>query len=382
MTNQDTTTAAADVAPGPDYAARRDALAAALPAAGCDVLVVTHPVHVLWLTGFAGSNGAVLVDAREGAERAIISTDGRYTVQVAAQAPDLRCVDARDCGPALIRDLLDREGDGATAPRIGFEAAHVTVAGSGALREAAGGDLVEVVDAVEDLRRVKDDVELAALRHAARIAVDAFAALVADGCIRAGATEREVAAELEYRMRMRGADGPSFDTIVASGPNSAKPHHGAGDRVLEDGDLVTVDFGALAGGYCSDMTRTVVVGGVDAADDFSREIYSIVLRSQLAGIEAARPGTRLVDVDAACRNVIVAAGYGEYFVHSTGHGIGADVHEAPYASVKGEGVLEPGMTLTIEPGIYVPGRGGVRIEDTLVITDGEPENLVPLPKTL
>ncbi|WP_448850834.1 M24 family metallopeptidase [Corynebacterium sp. 335C] len=391
----DHATAGADAATArPDFAARRAALAAALPEAGCDALVVTHPAHVAWLTGFSGSNGAVLVDAREGAEPAVISTDGRYTVQVAAQAPDLRCVDARACGTALIADLLEREktrDDGASdagdaadaaAPRIGFEAGHVTVAAAGALREAAGGELVEVTDVVEKLRAVKDDVELDLLRRAAEIAVDAFAALTADGCIRAGVTEREVAAELEYRMRVRGADGPSFDTIVASGPNSAKPHHGAEDRVLEEGDLVTVDFGALANGYCSDMTRTVAVGGADAADDFSREIHSVVLRAQLAGVEAARPGAKLTEVDAACRDVIVAAGYGEYFVHSTGHGIGVDVHEFPYAAVSGTGVLEPGMTLTIEPGIYVPGRGGVRIEDTLVITDGDPENLVPLPKTL
>ena len=170
-------------------------------------------------------------------------------------------------------------------------------------------------------------------------------------------------------MRRLGSERTSFDTIVASGPNSSRPHHGAGDRVLERGDLVTVDFGAHRAGLNSDMTRTVMVG---EADDFSREIYEIVARAQRAGVDAARAGTALVDVDAACREIIAEAGYGEYFVHSTDHGIGAEVHEAPSASVVGQGRLAENMTLTVEPGIYVPGRGGVRIEDTVIITQGSP----------
>lgn len=355
---------------------RRRRLGEALADAGCDAVVIDHAPHVRWLTGFTGSNGAVIVRADGAAE---VSTDGRYLTQIAAEAPGLEVRKARECGADLVGYAAEI-GVG----RIGFEAGHVTVARAAALAEAAGdrATLVETTGLVEGLRMVKDDGELAKLRAVADIAVEAFTGLVESGAIAAGTTERALAADLEHRMRVGGADGIAFDTIVASGPNSAKPHHGAEDRVLADGDLVTFDFGAAKDGYHSDMTRTLMVGGPEAGDDFSREIHSVVLRAQLAGVAAARPGTPLAEVDAAAREVIVAAGYGEYFVHSTGHGIGLDVHEAPFASSRGEGALATGMTLTIEPGIYVPGKGGVRIEDTLVITDGDAEIITPLPKTL
>ena len=180
-------------------------------------------------------------------------------------------------------------------------------------------------------------------------------------------------------MRMLGSERVSFDTIVASGENSAKPHHGADDRELRDGDLVTIDFGAHLRGFNSDCTRTFAIG---EATDFAREIYDVVLRAQLAGVEASVPGAALVDVDAACRDVITDAGFGEYFVHSTGHGIGLDVHEGPSAAKTGKGELAEGMTLTIEPGIYVPGKGGVRIEDSLIITSGAPKIITAYPKDL
>ncbi|WP_295628002.1 Xaa-Pro peptidase family protein [uncultured Corynebacterium sp.] len=364
-----------------DYADRRARLAAELDSAGCDAILVDHPVHVRWLTGFTGSNGAVLVHA-DG--RALVSTDGRYTTQIAVEAPDLELHVARNCAV----ELAGRAG-AAGVERLGFEADHVTVAAMrrihAALESAGGGEPVETSGLVDGLRAVKDDAELEALRAVAAIAVTAFEDLVASGAIKAGATERAVAADLEHRMRMGGADGIAFDTIVASGPNSAKPHAGADDRELRNGDLLTIDFGASKDGYHSDMTRTLVVGGaegVDEAEDFAKEIYSTVLRAQLAGVAAARPGTPLSDVDRACRDIIVAAGHGEYFVHSTGHGIGLDVHEAPYASSRSTETLAAGMTLTVEPGIYVPGFGGVRIEDTVIVTDGDPEIITPLPKTM
>lgn len=361
-----------------DYADRRARLAERLGTVGCEAIVIDHPAHVRWLTGFTGSNGAVLVRA-DGS--AMVSTDGRYTTQIGVEAPDLELHVARNCAIELA-GRASAEG----VRTLGFEAAHVTVAGmrriNAALDAAKGTELVETADLVETLCTVKDDAELDALRHVADIAVRAFEDLVASGAIAPGATERGIAADLEHRMRVGGADGIAFDTIVASGPNSAKPHAGAGDRELAEGDLVTIDFGASRDGYHSDMTRTLVVGGADAAGDFAMEIYSTVLRSQLAGIDAARPGTPLADVDRACRDVIVAAGHGEYFVHSTGHGVGLDVHEAPFASSRSNETLAAGMTLTIEPGIYVPGFGGVRIEDTLIVTDGEPEIITPLPKTV
>lgn len=356
------------------HADRRARLAGELAAAGCDAIVVAHPPHVRWLTGFTGSNGGVLL----GADGTVtMSTDGRYITQIGLEAPGLEVRKARECAVGLVGAAAEGHA------RIGFEADHVTVAELRALEDAAGESaLVATTGLVEGLRAVKDGGELALLREVAAIAVRAFEGLLESGAIAAGATERGLAADLEHRMRLGGADGIAFDTIVASGPNSAKPHHGAEDRVLETGDLVTFDFGAAKDGYHSDMTRTLVVGGADAAGDAARDIHSAVLRAQLAGIAAARPGTALADVDAAARQEIVTAGYGEYFVHSTGHGIGLDVHEAPFASSRAEGVLVTGMTLTIEPGIYVPGTGGARIEDTVIITDGDAEIITPLPKTL
>ncbi len=343
---------------------RRRALASDLAAQRIDALLVTNLIHVRYLTGFSGSNAALLV----GKDRtALIATDGRYTTQVAEQVPEIEAIIARPSAEAVLKEA-------GRYHRIGFESEHVTVAQLEALTAACPEDstLVPVAGAVEKLRLIKGDYEIEALADIAALATQAMIGLLDGGELATGRHEFEVAADLEYRMRALGAERPSFDTIVASGPNSAKPHHGAGDRVIQDGDLVTIDFGAHRAGFNSDMTRTFVMG---RANSTAQSIYSTVLRAQRAGIEAARPGTPLVDVDKACRDIITDAGYGKNFVHSTGHGIGLEVHEGPSASTSGEGVLQPGMTLTIEPGIYVPGRGGVRIEDTLVITEGAPRVL-------
>lgn len=354
------------------FSNRRRALAAKLAAQRVDAMLVTHLTHVRYLSGFSGSNGAVLIHKDLSAK---ISTDGRYLTQIAEEVPDIELVEGRNTALTLIKEV--------TGPkRLGFEASYVSVAQLEQLQEAVGEDvtLVPVSGVIEEIRIKKDPIELERLAEVADMANTSLAELLADGGLRAGVSEMQVAADLEYRMRLKGAECTSFDTIVASGPNSAKPHHGATERIIEDGDLVTIDFGAHALGFNSDTTRTFIIG---QASDFAREIYDIVLRAQLAGVEAATAGTALVDVDKACRDIIADAGYGEYFVHSTGHGVGLDVHEAPSAAVTGKGVLEPGMTLTIEPGIYVPGKGGVRIEDTLVITEGKPKNLSAiLPKEL
>ena len=217
------------------------------------------------------------------------------------------------------------------------------------------------------------------MTEAAELTVEALDGLLQAGQLRAGRTERDVAADLEYRMRTLGAERVSFDTIVASGPNSAKPHHGASDRVIAEGDLVTIDFGMHRLGFNSDMTRTFAIGQIG---ELEREIYEVTLAAQLAGVKAAVPGAKLVDVDKVCRDVIAEAGYGEYFVHSTGHGVGLDVHEAPSAAKTSTGVLEEGMTLTIEPGIYIPGKAGVRIEDTLIITSAAPKVITEYTKDL
>lgn len=353
------------------FATRRRALSAKLAGMRIDEMVVTNLIHVRYLSGFSGSNAA-LVLAKD--LTAVICTDGRYRTQIGEEVPDIEAVIDRPSAEALLGRI---EGP----RRVGFEADYVSVAQLEKLQAACQEDvtLVPVTGIIEDIRLTKDTTERIRLTEVAELACEAFEQLVDAGELAVGRSERDVAADLEYRMRRLGAERPSFDTIVASGENSAKPHHTAGDRILHRGDLVILDFGAHARGFNSDMTRTVVMG---EADEFSREIYDVVLRAQLAGIEAATPGKKLVDVDAAARQVIEDASYGDYFVHSTGHGIGLEVHEAPSASKIGEGELSEHMTLTIEPGIYVPGRGGVRIEDTLLITAGPARIITPVKKDL
>ena len=350
---------------------RRRKLASTLSGQRIDAVVITHLTHVRYLTGFSGSNGGLLLRKDLSA---LMATDGRYTTQIAEEVPDIEAVLCRDVGPHLLSQLSGEL-------RVGYEADYVSVSQLKRLEKAApeGVTLVPVSGVIEDIRLVKDRVELEKLEELAALANQALTELVENGEIAAGRTERQVAADLEYRMRMLGSERVSFDTIVASGENSAKPHHGADDRELRNGDLVTIDFGAHLRGFNSDCTRTFAIG---EATEFAKEIYDIVLRAQEAGVKASVPGTALVDVDAACRDIITEAGYGEYFVHSTGHGIGLDVHEGPSAAKTGKGELAEGMTLTIEPGIYVPGKGGVRIEDSLIITSGAPKIITAYPKDL
>lgn len=353
------------------FLTRRRTLSARLAGMRIDEMLVTNLNHVRYLSGFSGSQGALVLAKDLTAE---ICTDGRYTTQIAEEVPDIEAVIERQSALALLRRI---EGP----RRVGFEASHVTVAELERLQEASNEDvtLVPVTGIIEEIRLTKDNTERLRLVEVAELASQAFDDLIAAGELAVGRSERDIAADLEHRMRRLGAERPSFDTIVASGPHSAKPHHTAGDRILRRGDLVILDFGAHSRGFNSDMTRTVVMG---EADDFAREVYDVVLRAQQAGIDAATPGTRLVDVDAAARSVIEDAGYGEYFVHSTGHGIGLEVHEGPWAAQTGEGSLSEHMTLTIEPGIYVPGRGGVRIEDTIIVTQGPARIITPASKEL
>ncbi|MDO5508426.1 MAG: Xaa-Pro peptidase family protein [Corynebacterium casei] len=353
------------------FSNRRRALAATLAAQRIDAILVTDLTHMRYLTGFSGSNGALLLRKDLSA---VVTTDGRYVTQIAEEVPDIKAVIQRNVGANLLENL---EGP----QRVGFESSFVSVEQFKKLEEACPEDvtLVPVSGVIEKQRETKDSFELEQLEKVALVANNALEDMLEAGELAIGRTERQVAADLEYRMRKAGSERVSFDTIVASGPNSAKPHHGADDRVIESGDLVTIDFGAHLRGFNSDMTRTFVMGKLT---DFAKEIYNVVLKSQLAGVAAATPGTALVDVDRACREVIEEAGYGEYFVHSTGHGIGLHVHEGPSAASTGKGHLEENMTLTIEPGIYIPGKGGVRIEDTLIITSGAPKIITPSSKEL
>jgi Xaa-Pro aminopeptidase len=325
---------------------------------------------VRYLTGFTGSNGALLV-AADGTD--VLCTDGRYVTQAGRQAPDVELLIDRVSAPALAAR--------AKGARLGYESHDVTVDLHATLAErAAGAELVSVRQAVERLRAVKDDAEIELLRRACAIADQALAELIAAGGLRAGRTEREVGRDLDARMLDLGAHAPSFETIVAAGPESAVPHHRPTDRVLEPGDLVKLDFGAEHGGYHSDMTRTLVLG---EPAGWQREIYDVVRAAQRAGREALAAGAELRAVDAAARDVVTAAGYGEEFVHGLGHGVGLEIHEAPALSQLSAGTLADRMAVTVEPGVYLAGRGGVRIEDTLVVRDGaEPDLLTTTTKDL
>ena len=343
-------------------------------------MLVTDLINVRYLSGFTGSNAALLVFADD--LPPVLATDGRYRTQAAQQAPDLEVAIERACA----RYLAGRAAS-AGVRRLGFESHVVTVDGFDALArevdQLGTTELVRASQTVEALREIKDAGEVALLRLACEAADAALTDLVARGGLRPGRTEREVGRELEALMLDHGADGVSFETIVASGPNSAIPHHRPTDAVLAAGDFVKIDFGALVGGYHSDMTRTFVLG---KAADWQCEIYQLVSAAQRAGRAALRAGASLADVDAAARDVIADAGHGEHFGHSLGHGVGLQIHEAPGISASAAGTLLAGSVVTVEPGVYLPDRGGVRIEDTLVVADETsghaPELLTRFPKEL
>lgn len=343
----------------PNHAARRAALRSLLAdtadrADSVEALLVTDLLNIRYLTGFTGSNAALVV-SRDGDDSTVFCTDGRYVTQAADQVPDLRTVIDRASAPALVR---------AATGRLGFEAAHLTVAVHSQLTGLGPAELVATDGLVEQLRAVKDADEIEALRRACEIADVAFGALIADGGIRAGRTEREVGLDLDERMRRGGAEDPAFETIVAAGAHSAIPHHRPTGSLLQRGDLVKFDFGARFAGYHSDMTRTVVLGEPQA---WQREIHEVVLAAQTAAEELVRPGTTGQRLDRAAREVITDAGYGERFLHGLGHGIGLEIHEGPAVAAAATGTIEADMVLTVEPGVYLEGRGGVRIEDSGVV---------------
>ncbi|HEX8003944.1 MAG TPA: aminopeptidase P family protein [Mycobacteriales bacterium] len=348
------------------HEARRAALRSALGEA--DAALVTRLVNVRYLTGFTGSNGALLVTR----DAAVLATDGRYITQSERQAPDVERVIV-GAPPTALAERAAKDGVG----RLGFESHDVTVDLHDALA-SAGPALVRLGRAVESLRAVKDDDEIELLREACAAADRAFARLLPS--VRPGRTEREVGRELEALMLEEGGDGPSFETIVASGPNSAVPHHRPTERVLEPGEFVKFDFGALYRGYHSDMTRTVVLG---TAADWQREVYSLVAAAQAAGRAALAVGAVCGDVDKAARDVIDAAGHGAAYTHSLGHGVGLEIHEAPTLRAGATDTLADRTPVTVEPGVYLAGRGGVRIEDTLVVRAGsDPELLTTTTKEL
>jgi len=347
--------------------ARRAALRTRLAEAGLDALLVTHPVNLRWLTGFTGSTGALLVPA-DGRDE-LLAVDGRYDERAAVEAPDVARLRSRGL------DWLGERLGGRR--RLGVES-HV-LSWDRARALAAALDGVEVVPApshVETLRAVKDPRELALLERACTATDAAFAALT--GWLAPGMTERAVARRLEAELFAAGADELAFDVIVAAGPHSARPHHTPASRPLARGDLVVLDFGAAVGGYRADVTRTVAVGPPPAG---ARDLHALVLEAAAAGARALVPGGTAGAVHAACHEVVASAGHAGHWLHPPGHGLGLEVHEDPVFRAGSAATLVPGMTVALEPGVYVPGLGGVRVEDTYAIASA-PRALTAAPRDL
>jgi Xaa-Pro aminopeptidase len=353
-----------------EFEGRRQTIAAQLSERKLDGFLVSFSPNLRYLTGFTGSNGNLLLLPGE----AILFTDPRYQIQA---AQEVTCKVHISKGP-LVPDVMAAIAKRGLR-RIGYEPARMTCDTLDSLqgRLPMKSTLAPVIGWVEGLRMVKSADEIALIRRSVDTNSRAFEAAVSK--VRPGMKEQDLAAELEYRMRRLGAEKPSFETIVAGGARSALPHAQPTSARLASGQLVVVDMGALQDGYCSDMTRMLFLGTPTAK---VKRAYRAVLEAQLAGVDAVRPGVSTARVDAAARNVLKAYGLGEAFVHSTGHGLGLEIHEPPRIGKKDKTKLAPGMAITIEPGVYIEGFGGIRIEDTVVVTETGCEILTPTPKTL
>ena len=337
---------------------------------GLDAVLVQSPVNRRYLSGFTGTAGTLLITD----SKSILITDFRYTCQAERQCRDFMVTECREGLWDSLNSLVRED----QVKLLGFEDDFFTYRQYIKMRENLEGiEPVPLGEELNLLRAVKDREEMGIMRTAARISEKALEHVLP--MIKPGVTEREISKELEVFMIRAGCTGPAFDFIVASGWRSAMPHGVAADKKIEYGDLVTIDFGGKYEGYCSDMTRTFVVG---KCSQKQKEIYETVLAAQHAALEQIRATLRGCDADSTARSVIEKAGYGEYFGHGLGHGVGLEVHEAPVLGPKSETILEPGMTVTVEPGIYMEGFGGVRIEDLVVVTDNGVENLNNFPKEL
>ncbi len=348
-------------------------IAAALESRGLDAMLLTCEANRFYASGFhsAGTDGAALVTRTHN----YYFTDARYTEAAGrcVQNAELRESRPGRGYPVLIQEVVAEEG----LRRVGFEDAYMTVQDCERYRKALSCELVPAADLLARLRQVKDVEELEAMLHAQRIAERALQEILPE--IRPGVTEKELAARLQYLMLHFGAEDKSFDPIVVSGPNGSLPHGVPSERQIRSGEFVTMDFGCVYHGYCSDMTRTVAVGSVT---EEMRTVYETVLAAQKAGIAAARAGVTGREVDGAARQVIQDAGYGAYFGHGFGHGVGVEIHEGPTASSAGDQPLPVGAVISAEPGIYLPGKLGVRIEDVILIKPHGCESLTQAPKEL
>jgi Xaa-Pro aminopeptidase len=352
---------------------RAQRLTASFAGAGIDVLLVTDLVNVRYLTGYSGSNGLALI----GPEERIFISDFRYQQQAAEEVEDSF---ARRIASAP-QGLLDLVGEALRSGelRLGFEADHVSVSQHDRLRAGLRDDveLVSTTRLVETLRAAKEPEELARIKAATALADAAFERLLRERIV--GRTERELALALDNEMRQRGAQRVSFETIVAAGAHGALPHAQPRDVAIREGDMVVFDWGAELDGYCSDCTRTIAVG--DPGRD-AREVYALVLEAQLAGLQAVRAGHGGRDVDGVAREMIAAGGYAEQFGHGLGHGVGLEIHERPTLSTRSDDQLQASNVVTVEPGVYLPGQFGIRIEDLVAVTEDGCEILTSVPKQL
>ena len=329
--------------------------------------LIFSPENLYYFSGFTGGEGMLYIDKK----RLILFTDSRYTIQAQNEAPDFEIIDTANMS---VSEFLKSQGDKA----YGLEDDYVTFSKFASLKRISPKSVFSPVSShIDKIRMIKDSNEIEKIKTAAKIADSAYSFILDKICT--GKTERQIALDLEYFMKSQGAEGLSFDTIVASGVRSALPHGTASDKVIESGDFVTLDFGCKYLGYCSDMTRTVVMG---KASERQKEIYSTVLAAQKASLDTIRAGELAKAVDDAARSIITDAGYGKNFGHGLGHSLGLKVHESPSCSPKSADVLTENMLMTVEPGIYIEDFGGVRIEDLVLVTKDGHENLTASKKEL
>ena len=359
-----------------DYKGRQRRLQESLPSNRLDGLLVTHLPNIRYLCGFTGSAGALLVSDKKN----VFFTDGRYRTQARAEVQGCTLVVSKK-GPlgACADWLRASKSRSRMRRRIGIESEHFTVAERIRLDAILPRDLLlrPAPALIERSRMVKDVEEIAQIRYAVLLGADLFDIILKT--IRPGVRENEVAAELEYSARKAGAEGMSFPTIIAGGTRSSLPHGRASEAAISSRGFVVCDFGVILAGYCSDMTRTVYVGRPTSE---ARRIYEAVRQAQQAAIETVRPGITVGEVDRAARKLLKKSNLDRYFTHSTGHGVGLEIHEPPRVATGQAEILRPGMVITIEPGVYIPGKFGVRIEDVVVVTERGCQVLTPTSKTL
>ena len=365
--------------PAMEVTARLPRLYEALADEDCDAFIVTNLTNIRWLSGFTGSAGTLVVGKKRSS--AVLITDGRYAFQ-APEETSAQDVEVQiSASVAEQRELLKAAIEKTGSKKIGLEAEHVSWSRQQAFAEEFH-DLVPIKGAIEKLRRSKDSGEIARIEAAAEIADASLEELLpqlSEAVRNGGMTEQEFAAAHDHQMRLNGASEQAFETIVAAGSNGARPHARPGAKAIQPGELVVIDSGAVVDGYRSDMTRTVSVG---EPTETAQRMWQVVQESQQAGVEAVKVGAKTGEIDKICRKIIQDAGWGEAFMHSTGHGVGLDIHEIPGVSAKTEEVLSEGEVITVEPGIYLPEHGGVRIEDTVVVAETACRPLTKTPKVL